>query len=469
MRGVATAGLSLALCWSASARAASLDNLEMGGLWGTPAATDGTALWWNPAGVAAGQGTRITIEGAPTFATIDIERAAPHGGPDTVRLEGVVPYAGAVSDFGVDGLGVGIGFGVPYVRGGAQDPEGGPVRYHLREGRIEAIDIMVAAGWEFSDMVAVGAAVHYLKSGWSARVDQELMVDLAHEIEALDQDPGYTDDDLENPDYAATLDFQHLHDDAVSFSAGLRVKPVETVAISVAYVHGAKVDNQGEVSLEFGCPPEEDLLGRFGAQSRGLCYSAADGRASVAYALPARVHGGVQVRPTEQLAVEAMGGVVFWKVHDDYIITVSDITGRDAELPAESVALIERTQAWARDNQTSFWLGLDAKGTLAERFTIGGRLMLDKAAVPSKALIANNFDTDSVITGVLFAVRPVDVVEIGVSWSHYFLQTRDVTDSAFAMTLDPEAAAAERYFYPHGNGSYGGSIDRFGISGQVRF
>jgi len=32
--------------------AASIDNLEVGGLWGTPTAHDATALWWNPGGAS---------------------------------------------------------------------------------------------------------------------------------------------------------------------------------------------------------------------------------------------------------------------------------------------------------------------------------------------------------------------------------------------------------------------------------
>ena len=57
--------------------AASLDLLEVGGLWGTPNATDATALWWNPASLAAGHGTRFNLSAAPTFATVNIQRADP--------------------------------------------------------------------------------------------------------------------------------------------------------------------------------------------------------------------------------------------------------------------------------------------------------------------------------------------------------------------------------------------------------
>ena len=96
--------LLVGLLQAGVAQAASLDNLEMGGPWGTPAATDATAVWWSPAGLAMGHGTRVLIEGAPTFAVINVDRSDPHGGPDQIRLQGAVPFAGVATDLGLHGL-----------------------------------------------------------------------------------------------------------------------------------------------------------------------------------------------------------------------------------------------------------------------------------------------------------------------------------------------------------------------------
>lgn len=456
-----------ALMLGRPASAASLDNLEVGGAWGTPGATDGTALWWNPAGLAAGQGTRITIEGAPTFAVIDIDRSEPHGGRDQIKLQGIVPFAGVASDLGIEGLGLGVGFGVPFVRGGQQTPEGGPVRYHLREGHIQVADIMAGGGYAYRDLVAVGVGLHLLSSTWGAVVDNELMPDLHDNIGELGQESGYTDADLEDADYAATLEFHDLSDWAVSFSTGLQVRPTETLALSLAYIHGFHVDHGGDLSMAFGCPPQSDTLGRFGAESFEICDTSLEGAALVSYDMPGRVHGSIAVVPTPAVVVEAMGGAVFWSVHSDYDISITEIGSRNPSLPEETVDLVEREQQWARDNIDSFWLGIDAKGTIRQRVTLGGRVLYDQSAVPSHALIANNFDTDTVTVGGLVAGRVLDQLELGLSWSHYFLRTRTVTDSAFGMAIAPDERKAERYRYPHGNGSYGGAIDRLGISARL--
>ena len=86
--------LLISLLQARSAQAASLDNIEVGGFSGSPLATDGTASWWNPAGLAGGEGWRLTLEGAPTFATVLFDRDQPHGGLDTYSLKGVVPFVG---------------------------------------------------------------------------------------------------------------------------------------------------------------------------------------------------------------------------------------------------------------------------------------------------------------------------------------------------------------------------------------
>ncbi|HNH47663.1 MAG TPA: hypothetical protein PKY30_11520, partial [Myxococcota bacterium] len=112
-----------------SSIAASLDNLEIGGPWGSPTATDGSAAWWNPGSVAAGKGTRLLLEGAPTFATISFDRADPAGGEDKLSLVGAVPFVGLATDAGVKGLGLSLTLAVPFVRGGNEVSEPGPGSY----------------------------------------------------------------------------------------------------------------------------------------------------------------------------------------------------------------------------------------------------------------------------------------------------------------------------------------------------
>ncbi|MFZ5480051.1 MAG: OmpP1/FadL family transporter [Myxococcota bacterium] len=444
--------------------AASLDILEVGGPWGTPGATDATAVWWNPAGLAAGEGTRIEVEGAPTFATVTFQRDDPNGGNDIYTFSGVVPYVGVASDLTVPGLGVGVALAVPFARGGAEVEEPGPGAYHMREGDSKAIFGLAGAGYEIADRVAFGASFAVVRSSWIARVDTDSMADLDHAIEEAGDTSPYGDDMLEDPAYAATLQFSELSDVAFTFGAGARVKVIDEVEVAVGFVRGVPVVNTGEVTIAFSCPPDDDEIGAYATRRAGLCTEGDNlvhAAASVGYVLPSRVHGGVVIRPVPALRLEVMGGWVGWSAYTDFDIRVTD---SDLEDP-EGREMVEQSRLWARENVDSGWAGLDAKGSLGERWTVGGRLVYDGAAVPDAALSTNNYDANAILLSGLVAVKPVRKLELGVSWTHQFLADRVVTESAFGQTVEGERNE-DRWNYPHMNGTYGGRIDRIGV--QVR-
>lgn len=449
------------------ARAASLDNLEIGGPWGSPTATDGTAGWWNPAGFAAGKGTRIELEGAPTFAVINFDRAEPHGGHDEYSLVGVVPFLGAVSDFGVDGFGAGFTFAVPYVRGGKEVEDPGPGAFHMRDGNSQALWISLGAAYEYKDIVAIGVTGALVHSQWRALVDSDTLPSLDTAIKEQGEEPGYTDDLLESPDYTATLDFDDLSTNTWSFSAGIRVRPVENLAIGVTYIHGAHVDNTGDASVAFQCPPQSDTIGRYGVEDLGLCYATVGAKATVSYDLPRRVHLGVAYFPSDAVRLEVMGGWVQWSVFQDFEVDVADA---DAPTP-EAAELVNQHRYWARANNDSLWGALDGKVRVGEQVTLGARVLYDQAAVPDEALSTNNYDADMVAPTVLAAVR-LGPMELGASYTHQFLATRTIDNSKFAMGLpEPDLSQYEtdRWYYPHANGKYSGSVNRIGVQVRAKF
>jgi long-subunit fatty acid transport protein len=303
-------------------------------------------------------------------------------------------------------------------------------------------------------------------SQWHAVVDQDTLPDLRRALneEGVDDETlGYTDADLENPEYTAALDFSDLSDTTFSFSAGLLIHPNDRFAIGVTYIHGADVNNTGDFQATFVCPPDEDTFGNLGAQLAEVCDPSGapvvvKGDGSVAYSLPSRVHGGIMVRPVDWLRLEAMGGYVMWSAYDDFTIKVSNI---DLE-NERAIALIEQTRKWARANNDSYWLGLDAKATVAQKWTFGARYWFDKAAVPDEALSTNNWDGDEHNLTALVAYRPVRILDVGLEYSHHFVADRTVTTSGFYNTIEGETAE-DRWNYPQMNGDYRGSIDRFGL------
>lgn len=458
------------LLWISVALAASLDNLEVGGVWGTPLAENPTAIWWNPAGLGRAKGTQILIEGAPTVGAVSFDRVDPYnGGRDSYRLVGVIPFAGVSTDFGVEGLGFGASMSVPYARGGKADNPDGPGQFHIRDANIQALQISAAAAYAPKGLpLSFGASVNVLRSQWTANLDAELTTSLDASIREAGKESGYTDAQIENPDYAVRTSFGALSDWAVTFGAGARLD-LDPVRVSVAYQHGARVDNTGDVALTFGCPPQEDTTGRYGAEVLGLCYSELDAHGSVGYNLPARLQGAVAFVPNDDLVVQAMGGWVGWSSFQDFDIAITDVEDLNTLENPETAGKVNLQRQWARDNQDTFWVGVDAKGWVKEKFIVGGRVVYDHHAVPEVAMSPNNVDTDALAITPSFVFEPDPRFRLGFSYGHTVFFRRVVDENGFGVTLDEANRKEDRYFYPQMNGTYAGGLDRLGVTLSGRF
>jgi long-subunit fatty acid transport protein len=495
---------SLFLALTTNAQAGSLDLLEVGGMWGTPAATNPTAVWWNPAGLAVASGTQILIESAPTFARAQHERTSPdygpideenavdldgdgfpdtkydYGGPDELKYSGFSPFAGVSTDFGVKGFGIGAAFFVPFAKEGESSYPNGSGRYNVRGGGNKALYLSLASGYHIADLVAIGASFSYVMNTWEADVDTEAYSALGPAYaEALSTDipETYQDGYIEHPGYTTNLKFDPLKDNTVTFGTGVYITPIDMLGISIAYHHGIRVENTGDVTLGFSCPPTDDFPSAAAAGLTGLCTdqkgATIKGTSLIAYNLPSRLHGGILLEPVDMLRLELMGGWVHWSQFTDYEIHTkvkpSDVPVDSEEFQQTTADLVSQDRLWARASKNNGWVGLDGKVSPIPVLTLGGRAMVDTPAVPSMAVSTNNFDSLSVILSGLVVVKPVKMLDIGLSYGHHFVTKRTITDSGFGVTLDESKRKADRFFYPEANGTYVGHINRLGISVRGHF
>ena len=468
----------LGLCILGSAEAASLDLVEVGGLFGSPASTGPAATYWNPAGMSFEPGTRFHLELAPTFAEIDVNLADPvWGGKDRYTYRGVVPFAGVATDFGVDGLGVGASLSVPMARGAEAVEWGGPGRYHLQSANIQTVYLTGALSMEVIPKVALGASVSLVDSHWSAQLQTETLTSLRDNLESEGQETSYTDADILNPDYAALLDMDALAARTYTAGAGVYLTPDPRLAISASYQHGGTLAHRGDLGVTFDCPPDEDAVGHFGAGLKGICYAELSGTGVVTYDIPWRTHFGVRWMPKgdpEKLAVELMGGLVGWSQFTDYDIETyvdsNSVDLEDAEARKETAATVSQTRSWARDGRDAYFAGIDAKGrVLEDRLLVGGRALYDRSAVPDHAVSMNNYDTDTLMTSLLVGYRLARPLELAVTLENHWMVPRTIRDSAYAVTLDDANAVEDRYFYPSGNGTYSGHIRSVAVDLRARF
>lgn len=479
-----------------AAQASSLDLIEVGGAFGTPAATNPTAVWWNPAGLAVHGGNRVLVEVAPTLGSVRIDRDNPnygeintdnlppgfptsydYSGQDRIGFVGVIPFVGVQTDLGIDNLGLGAAFYVPFARAGGLDDPNGPNRFMVRDGAIRTLNVSLAAAYQLADVISFGVTGSVVRNQYRVDTDTAFYADLLDggRLAGFDDDELQTFQDpySEQPGYSVQSIFD-LADTALTFGAGIYLTPSERVGISLAYQHGMRLDNEGDLTLNFDCPPEYDTIARASAEAIGTCNTSVSGTGTIGYRLPGRIQGGVAFRPTDKLRLEAMGAVVFWSVFTDYEIqplvapsAFVEAEGEGNRVVASQLASVFRP--WARDNRTSGWFGLDAKGAVGKVLTLGGRVIYDRAAVPSSAVSANNYDADSLLFSGLVDIAAIDRLSVALSFGHQAFARRTVTDSAFAIWADREARPADpRYFYPSANGVYRGGITRIGITLRAR-
>lgn len=496
--------------WISSALGAGLDLLEVGGAFGTPAATNPTAIWWNPAGLAIHGGTQIYAEGAPTFGGVRADRANPdygelggfdgfpssydYGGEETFSSVGVVPFLGASTDFGLEGLGVGLALFVPTARSASTDEAWGPNRFAAREGSIRAAHLALGASYRIAELVGIGVSGSLVDSSWYGESDASALPDLVWTVENyVDPLPEYYEDGLiEQQDYTTTVtlggldpDGGHgaLTDRTFTFGAGVYVTPTEVLGISLAWNQGVKLANEGDVTFRFQCPPDADVNGQAAATDSGLCDTTIHGTTTLAYELPSRLHVGVALLPVDRVRLELMGAWVGWSVLDDYVVTPlvspADIPAVDAAHASPAALILNRERLLARGARDSFWVGFDGKVDLAEELTVGGRVTFDRAAIPTEYVTASNIDADAVILQATTQYRPVAQLGLGLSYSYAASGAREVTDSVFSQDIaraDPTSSdfydskdAIDRTFYPSANGTYALGIHRIGVSVQARF
>ena len=179
---------------SGTASAGGFSTARFGGEQGHAASDHVTSLYYNPAGIALGKGTRIFVEGTFAYRVVDYTRDEgaidnpgdltpddaidANAGPAHLANPIAAPFIGVVSDLGVDGLGVGLGFYVPYggsakwdkneayvgnsMYPGAQD---GPQRWANIEGEQRNLYLTLGAAYTSPNRsVAVGVGLNIISS-----------------------------------------------------------------------------------------------------------------------------------------------------------------------------------------------------------------------------------------------------------------------------------------------------------------
>ena len=183
--------LLFCLLYSLNVQASGFVVARFGGEHGHPTSDNLSAIYYNPAALTLGSGTRLMIDGTLAHRSVDYIRpesaiASPGDGTPndvlyansgTAKLRNFAgaPFFSVASDFGIPKLTVAFGFYAPFGGGaswskndqvtdnqrllypGAQD---GQQRWWSIDSSLKAIYLTLAAAYKFSDQLSVGLSVN---------------------------------------------------------------------------------------------------------------------------------------------------------------------------------------------------------------------------------------------------------------------------------------------------------------------
>lgn len=393
------------LC-AGNAAASGIAVARFGGEHGHPTTNNPTAIYYNPAGLALGFGTRLYIDG--NFAWRSFSYTRPAGAIDNVQPAGstgsftpegdgvlansgeanlnnllVSPFVAVTSDFGIKGFGAGVGFYVPFGGQsvwdegeanpdfpGAQD---GAQRWWVIEGTIRSAYITGAIAYEIPDLnLSIGLSGNYvLHTVKTVRARNSDGTDnLVSEGDALRE--GRTLVDVTGAD--------------ISIGAGIIYRPSDKWWIGLSY---QSQPGFGENTLE-------------GDATIITGNTSVDGRTTpveMFQSLPDIWRLGFRYRPDDKQEFRVFGDYTRWSVMKEQCILNADNPNRSCKAGIGDIGIIPRN--W--NNAMGVRLGYSR--FLSDRMELVLGAGVDESAVPSETLDPSLFDADKFSAALGFRLQ----------------------------------------------------------------
>ncbi len=249
LRGFSVAVLLLCAL-AQEARAGGFSNLDFGirrmGMWAVTAKPDdGTAIFHNPAGLTLLEGTNFYHSQSWFISGLGFKMYDSEG---TLRPEhdieptlsvGVIPFIAVTSDLGLEKLRLGFALYAPNAYGEAM-PEDEPVRYHAIQALFVASRATLAAAYEVTDRLSIGASISLLNVylGYERAFRADVLANPDLRFKPYD----------EMKDGDGTLEISGMAW-SWAWDVGILFKPIDTLNIGVGFASGSEFTLKGPVTL----------------------------------------------------------------------------------------------------------------------------------------------------------------------------------------------------------------------------
>lgn len=439
------------------AQAGGIATARFGGEYGHPTADHPTAIYYNPAGLALGSGTRIFVESLFVYRTASYDR--PEGAIDNVgngtpadavdANSGeatlgnfiVSPFLGVASDLGVENLGVGMAFFVPF--GGQAtwdknpDYEGNLAHPGAEDG------IARWAGIEGSlRELYISSAVSYRLPG--PRLSFGLSANLIREsVDTVRGRNADGSDDLVSGTGALREGRSLVEVAGTTFSVGLGAiwEATDNLRFGVSYQSQpgfGETSQQGELTFKFGSSPP------------GVS------KIDFLQELPDITRVGMTFKPSDKLELRLAADYTRWSVFKKQCLVDRDIPDRDCTLGEDGGAVDETKGVivnFNRNFRDTYGVRGGASYWLNEKTELAGGLTFDTSAVPLSTMDATFIDMNKVVATLGGRFMLTNELLLNLSYTHVFYFERKVEPrqrDAAGDAMGPSAPSGT----PDGAGTY---------------
>ncbi|RMH37099.1 MAG: hypothetical protein D6689_21430 [Deltaproteobacteria bacterium] len=395
-------GIALAAAPSAAV-AGGFASARFGSEHGHPATDHPTALYYNPAGLALGSGTRLYVEGLFAYRTVTYDRpegaidnpgtgtpdeaTAANAGRATLQNALVSPFVGIVSDFGVRNLGVGLGAYVPFGGSATWDKNDGFEGNAQYPGAVDGVQRWASIdGTQTALYVTLAGAYRFERAGVSVGAGLNLVREAIETVRARNV---FGTDDLVAAD-GSIVEGRTLVDvsgTTASIGAGVLWQPTDALAIGVSY---QSQPGFGEHGLE------GTLVNKFGNGP------VTESDVELRHSLPDIVRAGVRWRAAPDVELRLAGDYQRWSVFDKQcLLDLADENRKCALNPDGSVDTAAGGSGIIvnvpRDYHDSFGVRAGASYWLAPAFETFAGIGFDSNAVPDETIDPALMDMNKII------------------------------------------------------------------------
>jgi long-chain fatty acid transport protein len=417
---------------ASNASAGGFHSARFGGEHGHPATDSPTAIYYNPAGLALGTGTRVFVEGLLIYrdATYDRPREAinniedgatgtpteavtANSGEASVSNILMSPFLGVVSDFGVKNLGVGLAVYAPFGGQASWDQNSeykdnpsypgavdGVQRWTTLDGTIRAIYLSTGAAYSLPGP--------RLSFGLTANV-------VSQQINTIRARTAVGTDDLVASNGDVLEGRSHIDVSGISFAVGAGViwEAIDGLRLGLSY----------QSQPGFGETTQEgDLHIKFGSGA------ATSQKVKLTQELPDVFHIGMSYKMNPKFELRLAGNYTRWSVFTDQCIMDAADPGANCALDDNGGALPE-TQGVVlnikRDWKNTFGVRISGSYWLNEKTELFSGVTYDSNAVPNRTLEPALIDMRKVVTALGGRFRLMENMLLNASYTHVFYISRE--------------------------------------------